>query len=80
MDQREHHPGWWSPLSVTLVIGVNSSVLWTDNDVAPHTVIIHPGAATSSSGGSTANTVADSGNMNTGAALPTPSPQRGPTP
>jgi len=57
----------WSPLSVTLIIGVNNSVLWTNNDAAPHTVTIHPGDPTSSSGASTTNEVATSGNMNAGA-------------
>ena len=30
-------PGY-SPATITVVIGVNNTVQWTNNDVAPHTV------------------------------------------
>jgi plastocyanin len=44
----------YSPDNITVVIGVNNTVIWTNNDNEPHTV-------TSSDGGF------DSGNMNPGA-------------
>lgn len=53
----------FSPLSVTLVIGVNNSVVWTNQDTVSHTVTVHPGTPSSSSGGSTANSLADSGQL-----------------
>ena len=49
----------FQPTSITLVIGVNNSVMWTNNDGAPHTVT----TTSVPSGASTIN----SGNMNPGA-------------
>lgn len=53
-------PGY-SPASVTVVLGVNSTVTWTNNDIAPHTV-----TADNTTGGTA---VFDSGNMPAGQAF-----------
>jgi len=56
----------FSPLSVTVVIGVNNSVTWTNDDTVFHTVTVHSGGPTSTSGGSTASALADSGQLTQG--------------
>ena len=53
------NPPGYSPDTVTVVIGVNNTVTWTNNDAAAHTV-------TSTS--TPAGTCLDSGNMGSGAA------------
>lgn len=44
----------FSPQNVTVIIGVNNTVQWTNKDTAPHTVTSRPGDPTSFNSGSIA--------------------------
>jgi plastocyanin len=52
------NPPGYAPDAITVIIGVNNSVIWTNEDSAAHTV---------TSTGATAGTCLDSGNMGSGA-------------
>lgn len=52
------NPPGYAPDSITVVLGVNNSVTWTNNDSAAHTV---------TSTGAPSGTCLDSGNMGSGA-------------
>lgn len=42
--------GYFSPDNITVVLGVNSSILWTNNDTATHTVTSYGSVGTVNSG------------------------------